>query len=289
MQVQTARTSSAEFIALLTVLSLLAFAGNSLLCRLALRQTDIDAGSFTLVRLFSGALMLWLILAVRGHVRVRAGNWGGAFALFVYAAAFSYAYIGLTTGIGALLLFGAVNATMTGFGLWKGERLQILQWTGIVASFAGLIGLNLPGLSAPPPGAALLMVIAGAAWGAYSLLGRGAVNPLAETAGNFIRTLPMALVLGALAWPWRQFDASGVALAVASGALTSGVGYAIWYRAQPHLRASTAATLQLSVPVIAALGGMLFLGESLSLRLMLASVAIIGGIALVIFGRRTAQ
>lgn len=289
MQVQTARTSSAEFIALLTVLSLLAFAGNSLLCRLALRQTDIDAGSFTLVRLFSGALMLWLILAVRGHVRVRAGNWGGAFALFVYAAAFSYAYIGLTTGIGALLLFGAVNATMTGFGLWKGERLQILQWTGIVASFAGLIGLNLPGLSAPPPGAALLMVIAGAAWGAYSLLGRGAVNPLAETAGNFIRTLPMALVLGALAWPWRQFDAPGVALAVASGALTSGVGYAIWYRAQPHLRASTAATLQLSVPVIAALGGMLFLGESLSLRLMLASVAILGGIALVIFGRRTAQ
>lgn len=288
MQVQPARASSAGFIALLTVLSLLAFAGNSLLCRLALRHTDIDAGSFTMVRLFSGALMLWLILALQGHVRVRAGNWGGAFALFVYAAAFSYAYIGLTTGIGALLLFGAVNATMIGFGLWKGERLHRLQWAGIAASFAGLVGLNLPGLSAPPPGAALLMIIAGAAWGAYSLLGRSAVNPLAETAGNFIRTLPMALVLGVLAWPWRQLDASGVTLAVASGALTSGVGYAIWYRAQPQLRASTAATLQLSVPVIAALGGLLFLGEALSLRLMLASVAILGGIALVIFGRRAA-
>lgn len=289
MPAQPVRTASAGFIALLTLLSLLAFAGNSLLCRLALRHTDIDAGSFTLVRLFSGALMLWLILAVQGQLRVRAGSWGGAFALFVYAATFSYAYIGLTAGVGALLLFGAVNATMTGFGLWKGERLQILQWSGIVASFAGLIGLNLPGLSAPPPGAALLMVIAGASWGAYSLLGRGAVNPLAETAGNFIRTLPMALVLGVLAWPWRQFDTSGAALAVASGALTSGVGYAIWYRAQPHLRASTAATLQLSVPVIAALGGLLFLGEALSLRLMLASVAILGGIALVIFGRRAAQ
>ncbi len=285
---QTARTPPAGFIALLTVLSLLAFAGNSLLCRLALRHTDIDAGSFTLVRLFSGALMLWLILALQGHLRVRAGNWGGAFALFVYAAAFSYAYIGLTTGIGALLLFGAVNATMIGFGLWKGERLHWLQWAGIAASFAGLVGLNLPGLSAPPPGAALLMIIAGAAWGAYSLLGRGAVNPLAETAGNFIRTLPMALMLGVLAWPWRHLDESGMALAVASGALTSGVGYAIWYRAQPLLRASTAATLQLSVPVIAALGGLLFLGEALSLRLMLASVAILGGIALVIFGRRAA-
>lgn len=288
MPVDTARPPAAGFVVLLTALSLMAFAGNSLLCRLALRHTAIDAGSFTLVRLSAGALALWLILALRGRVRVRAGNWGGALALFAYAAAFSYAYISLTAGVGALLLFGAVNATMTGFGIWRGERLNLMQWAGMAAAFAGLVGLNLPGLSAPPLGGALLMVLAGVAWGIYSLLGRGAVNPLAETAGNFIRTLPMALLLGVLAWPWQQLDGPGVMLAVASGAMTSGVGYAIWYRAQPHLRASTAATLQLGVPVIAAMGGLVFLDESLSLRLLLASVAILGGIALVIFGRREA-
>jgi len=270
--------------AVLTLLAMLAFAANSLLCRLALLRTGIDAASFTLVRLVAGALMLWLVVRLR---RAPAGpgpggNWWSALMLFVYAAAFSFAYLSLPAAVGALLLFGAVQATMIGAGLWRGERFQARQWLGLVLALGGLVGLLLPGLSAPPPGGAALMLAAGVAWGVYSLRGKGVADPLRVTAGNFARAVPMAVVLGVVLLAQATLDGAGVAYAVASGALTSGIGYVLWYAALPGLRAGTAATVQLSVPVIAAFGAVAFLGESWSLRLVLASVTILGGIALVV-------
>ena len=207
-------------------------------------------------------------------------------ALFAYAAAFSFAYVSLTAATGALLLFGAVQATMIGRGLWQGERFSRRQLAGFGAALAGLVGLLLPGLAAPPLTGALLMIVAGVAWGIYSLRGRGAGDATAVTAGNFIRSIPFAVVLSVVMLPLLSFDTAGAAYAVASGALASGVGYAIWYTALPLLRATQAATVQLSVPVIAALGGVLLLGEALTPRLLLASVAILGGIALVVLEKR---
>ncbi len=270
----------------LTVLAMLAFAGNSLLCRMALKHTDIDAASFTTIRLASGALMLWLLVRVRGGSYSGAGNWRSACALFVYAAAFSFAYLSLTAATGALLLFGAVQATMIGHGLWSGERFQKLQWVGLVLALGGLVGLLLPGLSAPPVVGSVLMLGAGVAWGVYSLRGKAAGDPTRVTAGNFLRVVPMAVVLSLVMWGGAALDWAGVGYALASGALASGVGYAVWYTALPALKATQAATVQLSVPVIAALGGLVFLGEPLSLRLVLASVAVLGGIALVILEKR---
>ncbi len=276
---------SARRTALLTALAMLAFAANSLLCRLALRDTAIDAASFTLIRIASGAAMLWLLVRIRqGAGRIR-GNWASAAALFAYAAGFSFAYLSLDAGTGALLLFGAVQATMIGYGLYKGERLGALASFGLLLAAAGLVGLLLPGLTAPPLQGALLMAAAGVAWGIYSLRGRGGGNPAAATAGNFVRALPPALALSLLALGSARFDPAGAAYAAASGALASGLGYAIWYAALPGLRAASAASVQLSVPVIAALGGVLLLGEQLTLRLVLASLAILGGVALVIGGR----
>ena len=272
-------------LALLTLLALLGFAGNSLLCRAALAHTSIDAATFTGVRLVAGALVLWLLVHLRGEVRPGRGNWPSALALFAYAAGFSYAYIELTAASGALILFGAVQATMIGYGLWSGERMRALQVAGFVLACAGLVGLLLPGLSAPPPFAAALMLGAGIAWGVYSLRGKGAGDPLQVTAGNFVRAAGLGLLLAAAAWQHAAWDAAGLAYAIASGALASGVGYAIWYPAVPFLRATIAATVQLSVPVITALGGVLLLGEALTLRLLLASVAILGGIALVVLVR----
>lgn len=271
----------------LTSIAMLAFAANSLLCRLALRDAHIDAASFTLVRLAAGALVLWLIVTLRGTNVYRHGSWTSAAALFTYAAGFSLAYLSIPAGAGALLLFGAVQATMISVGLWHGERFNRMQSLGLVLAAAGLIGLLLPGLSAPPLGGALLMLIAGIAWGVYSLRGRGVTNPLASTAGNFIRALPFALGLSllALAFSAPKFDASGIGYALASGALASGLGYAIWYSVLPSLKATYAATVQLSVPVIAALGATLLLAEPLSVRLLLASCAVLGGIALVISAR----
>lgn len=268
---------------LLTSIAMIAFAGNSLLCRAALRDTGIDAASFTSVRLVAGALMLWLILALRGNRRPLAvGSWPSALALFGYAAAFSFAYGGLSAAMGALLLFGAVQATMIGIGIWRGNRPGAIQWAGFVVAFAGLIGLLLPGLSAPPVASALLMIVAGIAWGVYSLRAKGAGEPTAVTTGNFIRSVPLALALSLVMLSQVQVDAPGLIYAVASGAVTSGMGYAIWYMALPLLQATSAATVQLSVPVIAAVGGVLLLGEPLTLRLVLAGVAILGGIAIVI-------
>lgn len=275
-------------IVVLTLVTMLAFAGNSLLCRVALKETGIDAASFTSIRLVSGALVLWLIVRTLRADRSGGGNWISAAALFAYAAAFSYAYLSLTAATGALILFGAVQATMIGRGLAAGERFAPLQVSGLVLALGGLVGLLLPGLSAPPLGGALLMLAAGVAWGVYSLRGRGAGDATRATAGNFVRAVPFALLLSLLTLDTAAVDAAGFAWAVASGALASGIGYAIWYTVLPALKATQAATVQLSVPVIAALGGVAFLGEALSLRLVLASVAILGGIALVILEKRRA-
>lgn len=273
-------------IVLLTTLAMLAFAGNSLLCRAALHHTNIDAASFTTIRLISGALMLWLVVSMRRGNPAGGGNWLSAFALFTYAAAFSFAYISLTAATGALLLFGAVQVTMIGHGLWKGERFHNWQLVGLVLALGGLAGLLMPGLSAPPLEGAILMLAAGVAWGVYSLRGKAVGDPTRVTTGNFLRSIPFAVVLSALTYQTTMPDMAGAGIAVLSGALASGIGYAIWYAALPALKATSAATVQLSVPVIAAVGGILFLGEVLTLRLVLASLAVLGGIALVIVEKR---
>jgi drug/metabolite transporter (DMT)-like permease len=268
---------------LLTTVAMTAFAGNSLLCRAALRDTEIDAATFTSVRLVSGALMLWLLVSLRGNrAPLKQGSWGSALALFTYAGAFSYAYGGLSAAMGALLLFGAVQATMISIGVVRGNRPHLLQWAGFVVAFSGLVGLLLPGLTAPPLLSSLLMIAAGIAWGIYSLRAKGAGEPTAVTTGNFIRAVPMALMLSLIMMTSARIDMAGMGYAVASGAFASGMGYAVWYMALPLLQATTAATVQLSVPVIAAVGGILLLSEPLTLRLLFAGVAILGGIAIVI-------
>lgn len=266
----------------LTAMAMTAFAGNSLLCRMALQHTGIDAGSFTTIRLMSGALTLWLLVAMRGGAYRGNGNWPSAIALFAYAAGFSFAYVRLPAGTGALILFGAVQATMISHGIWSGERLRKPQILGVVLAFAGIVGLLMPGLSAPPIWSAMLMLGAGVSWGIYSLRGRGAGDPTRVTAGNFLRAAPIAAILSLVTWNQVALDGAGIWYAIASGALASGIGYAIWYTALPSLKATQAATLQLSVPVIATVGAIVFLGEALTLRLVLASFAILGGIALVI-------
>ncbi|HEX8076572.1 MAG TPA: DMT family transporter [Chthoniobacterales bacterium] len=272
----------------LTALAMIAFAGNSLLCRLALRNTAIDAATFTFVRILSGAVCLSIIVQARSVGMRKGGNWLSALALFGYAALFSLAYLRLTAGTGALLLFAAVQATMIFWGFRKGEKLRYLQIAGVLLAGAGLVALVLPGLSAPPLGAALLMIGAGIAWGVYSLRGKAGTDPLRATAGNFLRALPMAALLGLAMWRWIKFDGAGIAYAVISGAIASGLGYAIWYTALPALKATAAATVQLSVPVLTAAGGILFLAESFTLRFALASAAVLGGIFLVIVERKPA-
>ncbi len=267
---------------ILTCLAMIAFAGNSLLCRLALAETQIDAASFTAIRLVSGAVMLWLLVNLNRGRNQGTGDWFSAISLFVYAAGFSFAYINLSTATGALLLFGAVQITMISFGLFKGERFSVFQLIGFTLAVIGLIILFLPGVTTPPLISSLLMLLAGLAWGIYSIRGKQATNPLAVTAGNFMRTVPITLLLSVLFLKQFSLDIEGVVLALLSGALASGVGYAIWYSALPFLQATHAATVQLSVPVIAAFGGVLLLAEPISLRLVVASFAIIGGIALVI-------
>lgn len=271
----------------LTMLALVAFAGNSLLCRAALSRTHIDAASFTTVRLLSGAAVLWMLVRLRGGTKAGKGNWLSALALFAYAAGFSFSYLHLSAAAGALILFGAVQATMIAYGLWSGERFRASQLAGLLLACAGLVGLLLPGLSAPPLPSALLMLGAGMAWGLYSIRGKGAGDALKVTAGNFLRAAPMALALSVLLLRGTSFDPAGTWYALLSGALTSGVGYAVWYTALPFLKSTTAATVQLGVPAIAALGGVALLGEPVTLRLVAASVAIIGGIALVVLaGKR---
>jgi drug/metabolite transporter (DMT)-like permease len=273
----------------LTAVAMIAFAGNSLLCRQALKHTTIDAATFTFVRILSGATCLWIIVQARKGTAAKAGTWPSALALFGYAALFSFAYLQLTAGTGALLLFGAVQATMICWALVKGERFRWLQTVGLLLAISGLVALVFPGLSAPPLGAAALMLGAGIAWGIYSLRGKGAGDPLRITAGNFLRAVPMALLLSAVMFRSVSINASGIGYAIVSGALASGIGYAIWYSALPALKASVAATVQLSVPVLAAAGGIIFLSETITLRFAVASIAVLGGIALVIVERCPAR
>jgi len=272
-------------IAFLTILAMLAFAGNSLLCRLALTRTGIDAASFTTLRIVAGALMLYLLVRLRSGTRAT-GSWASALALFAYAAGFSFAYLSLPAATGALLLFGAVQATMIGYGLGRGERLASSQACGLAIAGAGLVGLLLPGLSTPSLPGSLLMLGAGIAWGIYSLRGRAAGDPLSATAGNFLRATPFAAVLSLVLIGDASLDAAGFGYAAASGALASAGGYIVWYHALAGLRSTSAAAVQLSVPALAAVGGVILLGEPLTLRLLLASVAILGGVALAIAGRR---
>lgn len=271
---------------LLTALAMFAFAANSLLCRLALQQPIIDPASFGSVRLISGALALALIVRLKsGGGAAAPPDWLAAAMLFAYVALFSFAYLSLGAGTGALILFGAVQLTMFGAGLRGGERVPALALFGVALALAGLVYLVSPGLTAPPLLGAVLMAGAGVAWGVYSLRGRRAAAPLAATAGNFLRATPFALALSLLLAPHAYADATGVVLAVISGSLTSGVGYVIWYAALTGLSAMRAATVQLSVPPIAAFGGALLLSEPLTWRLVLASTAILGGIALVLASR----
>lgn len=266
----------------LTSLTMAAFAANSILCRLALGHTRIDPASFTLIRLVCGAATLWLIVRIRTGSNARAGNWPSGLSLFAYAGAFSFAYVTLSAGTGALILFGAVQATMILYGLARGERLIPLQATGLVLAIGGLLALLLPGATAPPWSGALLMTVAGIAWGAYSLSGRGNTRPLETTADNFVRASAFGALLSLAALPFFTWDFRGALFAMLSGAVASGLGYAIWYTVLPSLRATQAASVQLSVPALAAIGGVVLLGERLSLRLVLCSVAILGGIALVL-------
>jgi drug/metabolite transporter (DMT)-like permease len=274
-------------IAALTAAALIGFAANSILCRLALGTHEIDAASFTGIRLLSGAVALAILAwATRppGEARV-GGSWASAAALFAYAAAFSYAYLRLEAGAGALILFGAVQVTMIGWGWLRGERPGHLEWIGLAVALVGLVALTLPGLAAPDPAGAGLMALAGVAWGVYSLRGRSGPRALAATAGNFARSLPLAIALVVAAAASLQISFKGALLAAISGSLASGVGYSLWYAALPGLAATRAAVVQLAVPVLAAVGGVALLGESPSLRLAGAGLAILGGVALTLRGR----
>lgn len=273
----------------LTMAAMLAFAANSILCRLALAQGSIDPASFGSLRLVSGALALALVLRLRPQPAASApvhADWLAAAMLFAYVACFSFAYLSLTAGTGALVLFGAVQITMLGAGWRAGEAFGAQGWLGFALAVGGFAGLVAPGVNAPAPAGAALMAAAGVAWGIYSLRGRGVADPLAATAGNFLRAAPLALALSLALAVRAQADVRGALLAVASGAITSGLGYVIWYAALPGLGALRAATVQLSVPLIAALGGVLLMAETPTLRLVLAGAAILGGIALVLLGKR---
>jgi drug/metabolite transporter (DMT)-like permease len=272
-------------VAVLTAIAMLAFAANSVLARLALATGELDAFGYTGIRLVSGAVVLVLILYLRRKSPARFelnGTWAGAAALFGYALAFSIAYLQLGAGTGALILFASVQIGMLGWAILKGDRPGPLEWLGIAVAFGALVFLVSPGLVAPDPLGAALMIAAGLSWAAYSLLGRGSRSPLADTAGNFIRLLPVGLVLAAIGTWMHAPSPRGVAYAVASGAFASGLGYAIWYAALPSLSRTRAALVQLTVPAIAAAGGVLLIAEPLTGRLALASAGIIGGVALAV-------
>lgn len=276
-------------LAALVVFALCAFAANSLLCRHALEGERIDAASFTLVRLAAGAAMLWLLLRWPARVQAippaSAASWVPAGLLFLYAIAFSLAYRSLTAATGALILFGAVQATMVGAGWWQRARPTRQQWLGMAVALGGLAWLVSPGLAAPPPGGALLMAIAGMAWGGYSLRGRAQQDPVAATARNFLRSVPFAVLAAAAMLPMLHVSAAGILLATASGALASALGYVAWYAVLPALAPARAATLQLAVPPLTAVAAVLLLGEPLTSRLIVAGAAILGGIALTIGSR----
>lgn len=271
---------------LYTAFALLAFAANSVLCRLALSRGVIDPAGFSAVRLLAGAGTLALLVRAGPPSRESAvPSWTSAALLFLYAVPFSFAYLSLSAGTGALLLFGAVQATMILASLRRSERPGAAQWLGLAGAFGGLIYLVLPGVTAPSPAGAALMLLAGVAWGLYTLRGRAVSAPLAQTASNFARTVPMILAVTLVAHRSLHLQPTGVLLAFLSGALASGLGYVLWYRALAALSKVTAAVVQLAVPILAAAGGIAFLGERVTLRLLLAGLLILGGISLVLLAR----
>ena len=299
---------------LFTTFALVAFAFNSILCRLALRGDEADAAGFTLVRLVSGAVALVVISYVVNKGRnlsgsegvsdatntqakntlptgrvsafMLRGSWPSAFFLFAYAICFSFAYLGLTAGTGALILFGSVQMTMIVVAMLKGERPSPLEWLGLLVAIGGLVYLVFPGLASPPMVSSLLMAAAGMAWAGYTLRGKGSSDPLADTTGNFVRSLPFALIIAVIYLPDLQLSTRGIVLAVLSGAVTSGIGYTVWYAALKYHTSTRAAVLQLAVPVIAAVLGILMLGEMATLRLGIAAALILGGIGLTILSRK---
>jgi drug/metabolite transporter (DMT)-like permease len=273
-----------------TAFALTAFAANSVLCRLALGAGTIDAASFSTIRLASGACALLLMASILKEKLspMNRGGWLSAILLFAYAVPFSFAYNGLGAATGALILFGAVQTTMILWALRSGERPHPLEWTGLILAIAGLVFLVFPGLTAPPPTSSLLMAIAGIAWGIYSLRGRGTDSPLADTTLNFVRSVPAAVGVNLATLHHSHLSAEGASLAVLSGAIASGMGYVIWYAALRGLTAMRAATVQLAVPVLAAAGGVLFLSEGISTRLVVSAVVILGGVGLALAGRQRA-
>jgi len=272
---------------LYTSFALIAFAANSVLCRLALGGEAIDAASFTVIRLISGAVTLVLILKMRsgGIDSTPKGSWMATLMLFLYAITFSFAYITLDTATGALILFGAVQITMILITLKSGHRLHIAEWLGVFLAFAGFVYLVLPNVTTPSVVGFILMTVAGIAWGVYTLKGRGSKNPLADTAHNFARTIPLVAALALIAIAYVDISIKGVILAIMSGAVASGIGYTIWYTALGGLTAVQAAVVQLLVPVLAAAGGMVFVSEAISLRLVISAVMILGGILIVVLGK----
>lgn len=276
-------------VVILTGFTLVAFAANSLLCRMALGGHVIDPVSFTTLRLVSGALVLIPISALVGESKKSPntkGSWGSGFVLFAYAVAFSLAYVSLSTGIGALILFGSVQVTMIGLALKSGENLGAAQWLGSAVAIGGLIYLMLPGMSSPNPLAALLMCISGIAWGVYSIRGKGVSAPVAMTAGNFTRSAPMAILASVVAFSTVHLEPLGILLALISGVITSGLGYILWYKALHSLTTTQASVVQLMVPVLAAYGGVTFLSEQASIRLIASSALILGGVALAVIRRK---
>jgi drug/metabolite transporter (DMT)-like permease len=273
---------------ILTAFALIAFAFNSIFCRMALRGGEADAAGFTLVRIASGAITLIVIsyLFSKDRSFKGRGNWISAFFLFAYAICFAFAYLGLSVGTGALVLFGSVQLTMIIYAVVRGERPGLLEWTGLAGAVGGLVYLVLPGLAAPPLHSSALMAAAGAAWGGYTLRGKGSSSPLSDTTGNFIIAVPMAVVVALIFLSSVHLSKEGCVLAILSGAAASGVGYTIWYSALKHLNSTRAAVLQLAVPVLTAVLGIVLLAEEATARLIISGVLILGGILLVIFGRR---
>ncbi len=275
-------------IILYTVFALIAFAFNSILCRFALGAEAIDAASFTAIRLISGAITLTIISLIFGKkgTKIKGGNWFSAFFLFAYAICFSFAYVNLTTATGALILFSCVQTTMIISALITGERPKFLEWIGLFFALGGLVFLVFPGLSAPPLFSSLLMALAGISWGFYTLRGKESVNPLADTTGNFVRAVPMIVLAAVPFLNQIHLSQKGILLAFLSGAIASGIGYSVWYAALKFHTATRAAILQLSVPALAAVGGVILLSEIVSCRLLLATALILGGIVLAIIGRK---
>lgn len=275
----------------LITIALLAFAGNSVLCRLALGEQTIDAASFTSIRLLSGAIFLLLLVYFKEKklVSIKNGSWSSAIGLFLYAATFSFAYISLDTGTGALILFGLVQITMVIYSFLQGKKLVLVEWFGLIIAFSGLLVLLLPGASAPSLTGFSLMAISGVAWAIYTIQGRGSQTPLQDTATNFLKTLPLVILMVIVTIQHVDLSYHGVILAITSGALTSGLGYAIWYAVLKNITVMQASTSQLLVPIIASVAGVLFANEIVTSKLLIASLLILGGILVLTLGKQINQ